>query len=56
MRNRIIEETDKTEDGGDASELDDDASAALRSKEPSAKALAKITDYCESMNVSIHVF
>ncbi|KAF9556074.1 timeless-domain-containing protein [Agrocybe pediades] len=44
IRTRIIEETDKPEDG-DASDLDDDDPNILRSKEPSAKALAKIPDY-----------
>ncbi|KAF8153299.1 timeless protein-domain-containing protein [Crassisporium funariophilum] len=45
-RSRIIEETDNKDDRNslEPSEDDDDA-AASRSKEPSAEALAKITDY-----------
>ncbi|KDR76874.1 hypothetical protein GALMADRAFT_245966 [Galerina marginata CBS 339.88] len=44
QRSRIIDDTDKKE-GDDSPEPDEEASTTLRLKEPSAEALAKITDY-----------
>ncbi|KAF8961410.1 timeless protein-domain-containing protein [Flammula alnicola] len=45
QRTRIIEETDRNDDGNSPEPDDDGVSTALRLKEASAEALAKITDY-----------
>lgn len=49
QRQGIIDETDNPEGGGASISDDDleDAEGILRGKNPSAEALAKITDYCK---------